>query len=368
MEVVPPENDVSYLVLLHNARVDRISLLSVRPKCRWSFLLASALLTTSTSPVWAQSDADRAAAQTLFDDGQKLMEDGDTAAACEKFQASQELDPSTGTQLNLANCYEELGKTASAWINYKEVADTPTVDERRRKFARDKAEALAPKLIRLVIEVASPSPEMTITRGDVAVPKATWGTAIPVDPGSYELLVKAPGRLTWRDTIEVVGEGETVTVEVPALVIDESAGDAAAPDPEPMRPDRGSEGGSGQTVAGATMLAVGGVGVAVGAVLAGLAHSKASESADFCGAAVGGANDDECTQEGVDLRESAQGMQIGYAVSFGVGGALAVAGLITLLTAPSSSDASAEGGDELGVVIRPTLGPTGTGFGLTGSF
>ena len=337
----------------------------VRPKCRWLLSLVLALSTTSTSPVWSQSDADRAAAQTLFEDGQKLMDDGATEKACAKFQASQELDPSTGTQLNLANCYEELGKTASAWINYKEVADTPTVDDRRRKFAREKAEALAPRPVRVVIEVASPSPDMTITRGEVTVPKATWGTAVPVDPGTYELLVKAPGRLTWRDTIDVEGEGETMTVEIPALVLDDSAPDESTPKPEPDRPDTVQEGGSGQTIAGATMLAVGGVGIAVGAVLAGLAHSKASESADFCGAAVGGANDDECTLEGVDLRESAQGMQIGYAVSFGVGGALAVAGLITLLTAPSSSD---EGGDELGVVIVPTLGPTGTGLGISGAF
>ena len=312
----------------------------MRPKCRWFFPLALALITTSTSPVWSQSEADRAAAQTLFEDGQELMDDGDTTAACEKFQASQELDPSIGTQLNLANCYEELGKTASAWINYKEVADTPTVDDRRRKFAREKAEALAPKLVRLVIDVASPSPDMTVTRGDVTVSKATWGTAIPVDPGTYDLLVKAPGRLTWRETIEVEGEGQTVTVEVPALVIDDSGTDEPIPEPKPTRPGTTSEGGSGQTIAGATMLAAGGVGVVVGAVLAGLAHSKASESADFCGVSVGGASDDECTQQGVDLRESAQGMQIGYAVSFGVGGALAIAGLITLVTAPSAGAAS----------------------------
>jgi len=342
----------------------------VRPKCRWLFPLVVALICASTSVSRAQSEADRAAAQTLFEEGQTLMKDGDNAAACKKFQASQELDPATGTQLNLANCYEELGRTASAWINYTEVADTPTVDDRRRKYARDKAEALEPLLVRLVVEVPTPSPEMTISRGDIAVPKATWGAAIPVDPGSYEIVAEAPGHLPWRKTIEVVGEGETMTVEVPALMVDESAGEEPLPvDEEPPKRDTTTgEGGNGQTIAGVTMLAIGGVGVGVGAVLAGLAHSKAAKSSDYCGAAVGGANDDECIQEGVDLRESAQGMQIGYAVSFGVGGAVAIAGLVTLLTAPSSEGSSEADGDELGVVVRPTLGPTGAGLGLAGAF
>jgi serine/threonine-protein kinase len=340
----------------------------VRPKCRWFFVAALFCLPVLASDdAWAQSEADRAAAQTLFEEGQKLIEGGDTAAACEKFQASQELDPATGTQLNLAACYEKLGKTASAWINFTEIADTGSVDKRRRKFARERAEALEPKLIRLAIEVPDPAPDMTLMRGEVKVPKATWGTAIPVDPGTYDLVAKAPGYLPWRETIEVAGEGETMDVTVPALVIDESAAqddETVTPEPKP-RPDE-AEGGSGQTIAGITLLVVGGVGIGVGGVLAGLAHSKASESNDFCGAAVGGANGDECTQEGVDLRSSAQGMQIGYFVSFGVGGAAAIAGLITLLTAPSSSD---DGADDVGgITIRPTLGPTGSGFGVAGSF
>jgi hypothetical protein len=327
----------------------------VIPKRRCILLAATALLVSSVCA--AQSDEERAAAQTLFDAGQKLIEDGEVEKACAKFQASQELDPSVGTQLNLGDCYEKLGKTASAWINFTEVVDRTAQDDRRKDYAKERADSLAARLVRLTIEVEDPAPDMTIRRGKTDVAKATWGAAVPVDPGSYDLIARAPERLPWRETVEVAGEGETVTITVPALVEQESPADEPPPPPEPTMPD---EGGGGQRIAGITLLAAGGVGIGIGAVLAGLAHSKASESNDFCLPE----DTNQCTQEGVDLRESAQGLQIGYVASLSLGSVAAVAGLITLLTA---DDGPVEG-DSAGLVITPLVGPTGAYLGIGASF
>lgn len=323
-----------------------------------SAVFASALLAPTVG--LAQTDEERAAAQTLFDAGQELMEDGDVEQACAKFQASQELDPSVGTQLNLGDCYEKLGKTASAWINFTEVVDTTAQDDRRKDYAKERADELAARLVRLTIEVEDPAPGMTIKRGKIAVAEATWGSAVPVDPGRYDLVARAPDRLPWRESVDVAGEGESVTITVPALVEAESTVDEPVPQPE--NPDQ-VEGGGGQQTAGIILLAAGGVGIGVGVVLAGLAHSKASESNDFC--LPGDTN--QCTQEGVDLRESAQGLQIGYVASMSLGGAMAVAGLITLLTA---DDAAADGGasDASGLVVTPLVGPTGAYLGIGASF
>ena len=58
---------------------------------------------------------DPAAAEWLFREGRALMKKGDFAPACAKLAESQRLDPAVGTLMNLAECEERIGRTASAW-------------------------------------------------------------------------------------------------------------------------------------------------------------------------------------------------------------------------------------------------------------
>src|SRR6476469_942554 len=91
----------------------------------------------------------RARAQQLFDSALVDAESGNFAAACPKFLASQEADPKTSTLLNLANCYEKNGQTASAWGAFRE-AETLARKAARADWetaARTRAEALEPKLV-----------------------------------------------------------------------------------------------------------------------------------------------------------------------------------------------------------------------------
>ena len=69
-----------------------------------------------------QQAEDKAAAQVLFDEGRTLMDAERYGEACPKFAESLRLDAALGTQLNLARCYQLVGKTASAWILYLEAA------------------------------------------------------------------------------------------------------------------------------------------------------------------------------------------------------------------------------------------------------
>jgi hypothetical protein len=57
------------------------------------------------------SDAARAAA-VLFDEGRRLMETEDYAAACQKLAESQALDPAPDTALNLGVCYQKASQGA----------------------------------------------------------------------------------------------------------------------------------------------------------------------------------------------------------------------------------------------------------------
>ena len=42
-------------------------------------------------------------------------------------------------------------------------------------------------------------------------------SALPVDPGSYQIEASADGFKTWSKTIDVEGEGTTITVAIPTL-------------------------------------------------------------------------------------------------------------------------------------------------------
>lgn len=92
--------------------------------------------------------SDRATAATLSDDARKLMARSRYEEACPKLAESLRLASSLVTQLSLAQCYEHVGKMASAWRLYDQAAGeaTRTHDSRQEKAARTKMQALEPRL------------------------------------------------------------------------------------------------------------------------------------------------------------------------------------------------------------------------------
>src|SRR5689334_898860 len=113
--------------------------------------LAVGLVMLPAATVAAQSTTNpKAAADALFHEGKQLLAAGDIAPACARFEASLRLLDQLGTRLNLANCYEAAGRTASAWTAFCEASSI--ADQRgdpRAAFARERAAALSPKLVKL---------------------------------------------------------------------------------------------------------------------------------------------------------------------------------------------------------------------------
>jgi hypothetical protein len=168
----------------------------------------------------AHADDDVATAQVLFDEGRRRVARHDYEGACPKLAESQRLSPAIGTEFNLADCWEHLGKLASAWGAFLEVADQThrRGETEREQAARARAAALEPRLGRLSIEVG-PSRRITdleVRRDGEIVRNTLWNVAVPVDGGEHRVEARAPGRGPWSAVVRTT-DGQTASIAVPDL-------------------------------------------------------------------------------------------------------------------------------------------------------
>jgi hypothetical protein len=218
-------------------------------------LACAAVLSTVAPNLHAQAE-DQATARALFDEGRKLMKANQFAAACPKFEAAHKLYASAGIVLNLADCYEKIGRTASAWSEFGEAASVATRSNRPDDAdeARHRQAALEPSLNRLSIRVAHAAPGTVIKRDGVPLSSAAWGTMLPVDPGAHEIIAEAAGYETWSSSINLAKPGQTASVDVPEL---RALPSAASPSPAPApAPAPGTSPSPGEPPANADRVAV----------------------------------------------------------------------------------------------------------------
>lgn len=150
----------------------------------------------------AQGAPDKAAAESLFEQARGLLREGRTGEACPKLEESQRLDPGVGTLLHLGECYERLGRTASAWATFREAAALAQTSRQpdREKLARQRAAALEVRLVWLRVEVPPEArvPGLEVRQDGRVLPPERWGVEVPVDPGRHEVVASAPGFVEQR--------------------------------------------------------------------------------------------------------------------------------------------------------------------------
>lgn len=327
-------------------------------RLRWPLGLLSALLISLSGTAFAQSD--KAAAEALFREAMRLSKANDFKGACPKFEESLRLEPSLGAQYYLADCYEKVGRTASAWANFTEVADKERLagDLGKEKAARTRANALESKLSHLSVEVEDRAlPGLTVRRGDVPIGSGQWGLSVPVDPGSYEIRASAPGRRDWSHTVEVPN-GASVTERVPALEaapVAETPAPAPAPAPAPPPasaapepPPAPAANSHTQRTVGVVVAASGVAALGVSGVLAVLAKGANTDSkrSGECDSA------NFCSKAGLADRNRAVSLADAATVVSIVGAAAAVGGAVLWLTAPSDHRESARAQTQVGLGLN----------------
>ena len=302
-------------------------------------------LLLGSSPAAAEvSSAQRATAEALFQQAAQLMDQKRFSEACEKFAASQELDAGLGTMLYLADCYDQAGKTASAWALFRDAADTARRAEQpdRERIASERATNLEARLSKLELHVpaASRVPGLELRLNDAPIPSASWNAPLPVDPGAARLEARAPGKKPWAIELKIADGPAGQTAEIPALADAPRAmkteGSALQQQqPAPVAPATGST----QRTVGYVMGAVGVVALAAGGFFGYRAYDLNKRSESDCRAD----DPNACTPSGAATRDDAKTAGALSTIATVSGGALIAGGLTLVFTAPSPVSSRAGG-------------------------
>lgn len=298
----------------------------------------------------AEGGDDRA--RSLFKEGRELASAGRYDAACPKFEESRRLFDGPGTQFNLADCWEHVGKLASARALFLEVATATHAlgQSDREHAARARADALDAQVSHLVLRVADHTEGLALHLNGSSVTLEAQSAPVAVDPGDVLVEATAPERESWKTSVAIPKEPATIIVEVPRL--------EAAPSPPPASTDDAArskpEMSTGATVA--TSHRVTGLerigsrttrnllagAVAVGAVTAGISwvlfQNKNTRAEGVCPNSTG------CSADEIDRHQDlVSGARTARTVGFvGVGLATAAVttGVVLYLIGPRRSDDS----------------------------
>lgn len=338
--------------------------------------LLALLLSGAVAPRVCRADepdtADNATrARALFAEARKLVQAGNYSSACAKFEESLKLNDGIGTQFNLADCWEHIGRTASARSLFLGAAASAHAagQSEREQVAKARADALEPRLLRLVIDVRASDPELVVRRNQVGVTREEWGTAAAVDAGMYWIEASAPGKKTWSARVSVpLDASNPITVTVPPLEDIAAAcepktdsADLAKPAranaPEavekaaPLRSEPAPRSARRTAIAISTA-GVGVLGLGVGAVMALEYKSKNDDAKAICPSGMG-CSAGEIASHASHVSDAKTFRTWSY-VGFGVGGA-ALIGAAVLYFTPSSASSRASG-----FVAAPFAGADGS--------
>lgn len=290
----------------------------------WRPALLSAAIVLSAASARADDTNRVAAATLLFDEGVRALDAGRLDEACEKLAKSQELAPSGGTLLALAECHERAGRFASAWVAYRGAAARAAAAGKAdaEAAALEHAARLEPQLARLTIKPAPGAPaNLDVSRDHGPVASSELGVAIPIDAGHHEIRVTAPGSKPWSKGVDVP-PGRSITLDIPPL------------EPEVVKPPPGGDtavesSGNAQRTFGIIAAGVGAGSLAVGSVFGVLAMTTNSSGEGKCSGKA-------CSQEGFDDIDRANHFATVSTVLFIAGGVLVAGGAALYFTAPSA--------------------------------
>jgi hypothetical protein len=299
----------------------------------------------------APSDPDVERARELFREGVALMAAEDYAGALAKFKEVGRVRMSPQVAFNIAECEEKLGRVVAALGNYRLAlakaqepgANAPAVASN----APDRIAALEKRVVKLTIlrKEDKANPAASIELDGVEVAAAQIGRVMKTDPGERTIRVVAKGKVLSTQKV-TLADGEEKKLEIVIPPPEETAEVGPGPDR-----------GSGVSIPGVVLTALGGGMLIAGGVFIGLRQVAIGDLDEQCG------GDRSCPPSAEETYDEGR-LYTGLAEGFiPVGVAAATVGIV--LIALEANSTAEQKSDEARLRL---WSPTDLGAGVNVSF
>jgi hypothetical protein len=350
--------------------------IGARAGLRWQGALAAyataaaaVVIAPSARAQATASPEDIASARAFGTEGVRLADAGDCGSAVPKLEAAEQLYHAPTTLERLGECQVNLGRLVAGTETLNRVAretlapNAPTPFVAAQHRAAQVLATAQPRIGRLRIRIdGAPSDKVTVTVDGANVPSALFDADRATDPGTHEVKAIATGYKTATSSVDVpVGAEASVWLRLevdPTAPAEPPGWSAAAPaNVGPIAPPPPSSSNGPNRTPAIISFAVGGAGIAVGAVFGILALGTKSTLDNECASKVCPAS----SQSDIDnLSTRATISNIGYAAGI-IGVAI---GTVLVFTAQSGEGRPAASRPP--VRVRPWIGVGAAGLG--GSF
>jgi hypothetical protein len=307
---------------------------------------------------YAQSDADRATARALGEDGERALEAKDYKTAADRFRRADSLFHAPTLMLGLARALAGEGKFVEAQEAYNRIiregvpATAPPVFHRALDDARKEVQQVEPRTAGLTVTVRALGggdvPNATVTIDNTPVSSASLGVRRLVDPGEHIVKASAEGFKPAELRISVTQGGSadaplTLEKDLSAATGPSTTTGPAitttGPGPTTMTGGGGTEVPTAPAKPSAlpwVAFGIGGAGLIAGAVTGAIALGKHSDLSKSCtGGSCGPAQQDELS--------SYHSMGLISTIGFVVAGVGVATGVTLLVVRPKGTAAPATG-------------------------
>jgi hypothetical protein len=316
----------------------------------------------------AQSDADRATARSLGQEGQQAFEAKDYPTAEDRFRRADKMVHAPTLVLGLARALSGEGKYVEAQESYNRIireglpAGAPDAFKRALDDAKKEVDAVTAKVGAVTITVKAAGgidiPDPQVVLDEHPINSASLGVRRAIDPGPHVLRASAEGYKAGelRFTMTEGGSADeplTLDKDANAAAVAAAPASTAAPTSLATSPDLApGQPSKARKIAPWIAFGVGGAGLVVGGITGILAMGKHSTLSDECKP---NCNTSAAQSDLSSYHTMGAISDVGFILA-GVGGAV---GTILLITQPKAAPTT-------GVRVVPVFGPGS--LGATGSF